>query len=175
MTNEEDDDMKKDVKDILEKQYREVTSLYDMAEELTATVESEFVKNPEAQFALVEPLVTQIADATDILGEAYIAALEYPARKRSLKGKVEAALRKIFMALEEYRTQVGLRSKKTLAALANIADPIVENIFRHAQEILIIFMSLMELSLDRIMHKYQVEEFKRANEKVVSIFLPARG
>ncbi len=156
-------------KDQLQKQYKDITSLYDMAEELASTVESDFTQDPESQLALVEPLLTQVADSADILAEEFIRVLENPARKKSAKTRVESALRKLYMALEEYRNRVGIRSKKTLAALANIADPIVDKIRKQAQKITIIFMQLIELSLERIMHKYEIEEFKRSNDKVVSM------
>jgi hypothetical protein len=175
VTNKESDaDMKKEIKDVLEKQYREITSMYDMAEELASTIESDFVQNPDAQLALVEPLITQIADSTDILAEEFINILEKPASKKSAKNKVEAALRKMFQALEEYRNRVGLRSKKVLSALANIADPIVDKIRKQAEKITIIFMTLIELSLERIMHKYEIEELKRSNAKVTGMLLQTR-
>src|SRR4029077_14800809 len=117
---------------------RQITALYDMAEGLTATVESEFIQDPEAQLVLVEPLIVQIADSTDILTEEFVALCENPSRKKSAKGRVEGALRKIFIALEEYRSRLGMKSKKTLAALANIADPIVEKIRKQAEKVVLI-------------------------------------
>ena len=153
----------------MEKQYRQITALYDVAEELASTVESEFVQAPEAQLELVEPLINQVADSADILSEEFIDLFENPSRKKSAKGRIESALRKLFMALEEYRNRVGLKSKKTLAALANIADPLVDKLRKQAEKITVIFMSLIELSLERIMHKYEIEEFKRNHQKTVSM------
>jgi len=158
-------------KDALEKQYRQITTLYDMAEELASTVESEFTKDPQTQLALVEPLINQVADSADTLTEEFINLFENPSHKKSAKTRIEAALRKIFMALDEYRNRIGLRGKKTLAALANIADPIIDKIRKQVEKITLIFMQLIELSLERIMHKYEIEEFKRANEKAVSTLL----
>src|SRR5665213_397269 len=112
-------------KDVLEKQYRQITALYDMAEELAATVESELVQDQETQFVLVEPLIVQIAESTDILTEEFIALHEDPSHKKTAKSRIEAALRKVFIALEDYRERLSARSKKTLGALSNIADPIV--------------------------------------------------
>jgi hypothetical protein len=155
-------------KEQLEKHYREIASLYDTAEELASTVESEFTKDPEAQLALVEPLIAQVADSADVLAEEFVNVLEKPALAKSAKGRVESALRKIFMALEEYRRKIGLRGTQLLGALSNIADPIVDKIRKQSEKIILIFMQLMEISLDRIMHKFQIEEFKRANDKAMS-------
>jgi hypothetical protein len=77
-------------------------------------------------------------------------------------------MRKIFLALDEYRKQMGLRSKRSLEVIANIADPIVEKIRRQTEKVILIFMSFMEISLDRIMHKFQIEEFRRTNDRVMS-------
>jgi hypothetical protein len=154
-------------KDALQKQYKDITTFYDLAEELAATVESEFIQDPDNQLALVEPVISQIADSTDVLAEEFIRVLENPGRKKSAKSRVESALRKIFMALEEYRNRLGLRSKRALAALANIADPVMDKIRKQAEKIIVIFMQLMDLSLERIMHKYEIEEFKRNNSQVV--------
>jgi hypothetical protein len=158
-------------KDALEKQYRDITSLYDMAEELADTVESEFVRNPDDQLALIEPLITQVADSADILSEEYVQLLEKPSRKKAAKGRIESALRKIFTAVEEYRERAGTQGKKTLAALANIADPIVDKIHKQVRKITIVFMHFVELSLERIMHKFEIEEFKRTNGKIMSQLL----
>lgn len=155
-------------KEELEKHYQEISSLYDMAEELASTIESEFTKDPDAQLVLLEPLIGQVADSTDALSEEFVNVLEKPARAQSAKGRVESALRKIFMALEEYRKQVGLRTRGTLEGLSNIADPIVEKIRKQAEKIILIFMQLMELSLDRIMHKFEIEEFRRANDRAIT-------
>ncbi len=166
MSNNQTEDVMK--KSTQEKYYREVTTLYDMAEELASTVESEFVKDPRAQIELVAPLIDSVADAADILTEEYISLLEHPSRKKSAQNRVESALRKIFMALEEYRKQVSAGGKKMLAALANIADPVAKKIRQQVEKIVVIFMQLVELSLERIMHKYEIEEFRRSHNKTAA-------
>ena len=60
----------------LEVKYNEVTSLYDYAEELVATVESQFVQDPNGQLDIVEPLINEIGDATDVLAEEFIRGRE---------------------------------------------------------------------------------------------------
>ena len=154
-------------KDELEKQYKDITSLYNMADDLTSTVEDKSIKNPDDQLSLIEPLINEIAESADILSEEYIAILEKPARKKISKGRIESALRKIFLALEEYRTRLSELTKTTVMALANIADPIVDKIRKQAEKITIIFMQMLEISLDKIMRKYELDEFKRANQVIV--------
>ncbi len=161
-------------KEELEQQYREIASLYDTAEELAGTVESEFAKNPEAQLKLVEPLIAQIADSADTLAEEFVTVLEKPAMAKSAKSRVESALRKIFMALNDYRSKMEARSEALAGVITNIADPIVDRIRKQAEKIVLIFMRLMELSLDRIMHKVEIEEFRRVNDRAMS-GMPAVG
>ncbi len=88
-------------KDALERQYQQITSLYDLAEELAATVESKFVQNQEEQIALVEPLITQVAETADVLSEEYVSLFEVPIRKKSAKNRVEGVLRKLYAAFED--------------------------------------------------------------------------
>ena len=161
-------------KQALEKHYREISSLYDMAEELAATVESEFTKNPEEQLALVEPLIAQVADSADALSEEFVNVLDKPSKVKSAKTRVETALRKLFMALEDYREKVGLglRGNGPVQAITNIADPIVGKIRKQSERVILIFMQIMEISLDRIMHKFELEEFKRNNDRAMSAMPP---
>jgi len=149
-----------------EKQYHDITALYDSAEELAATVEDKSLKNPDDQLDLVEPLIEAIVDSADLLCEEYIAILEKPSRKRTAKVRIENALRKIFAALEEYRAALSEAGSSTLAVLSNIADPVVAKIRIQVEKITIIFMQLLQISLDRVMQKRELDEFKAANKKM---------
>lgn len=144
-------------------QYEQITELYDLAEDLAATVENKQVKNPEAQLNLVEPLINDIADSADVLSEEYINILEHPSTKKAAKGRVEKAMRQIFMALENYRNRLKEASSTTLTKLANLADTTVEKIYKQTEKIMIIFMQLIDLSLERIMRKQELDEFRRNN------------
>ena len=155
-------------KEDLEKHYREIASLYDTAEELANTVESEFAQDPHEQLALVEPLISQVADCADVLSEEFVTVLEKPALAKTSKSRVEGALRKMFIALQEYRERLGLKTQSALEGIANIADPVVAKLRKQVDKIILIFMQLMEISLDRIMHKFEIEEFKRTNDRAMA-------
>ncbi len=160
--------------DELKGQYEDITVLYDMAGELATTVENKAVKNPEAQLALIEPLINDIADSTDVLTEEFIDILENPSHKKSAKGRIEKAMRKIFMALESYRERARETTNDTLAALANVADKTVEKIYRQTEKIMIIFMRLIDISLERIMRKHELDEFRRHNSQFLNM-IPQHG
>lgn len=160
------DYMKNDDVASQKKQYDSITMLYDIAEDLASTVENKMVRNPDEHFMLIEPLINDVADSADVLAEEYINVLEAPSLKKSAKLKVEKALRKIFMALENYRKRVEELGSETVAILSKTVDPVVEKIVKQTEKIMVIFMHLLEISLDRIMHKQQLEEFRRNNDRL---------
>lgn len=143
------------------KKYDTITALYDMIENLASTVESKFVKNQEEHFALIEPVINDVADSIDVLSEEYINVIENPKLKKAARLKVEKALRKIFMALENYRKQIAELGQDTLKVLTMMVNPIMEKIAKQTAMIVMIFMELMEISLDRIMQKHEMDEFRR--------------
>lgn len=153
----------------LEHNYNEITVLYDYAEELLETVESDFVADPTQQLELLEPLVNDIGDAVDMLTEEYINLAE--ARKHGIPGsarrnRVEGAIRKMYIAINQYREQAGAGTKKARQALANIADPIVNKIQRQVEKVVVVFLEFIQLSLDRIMNKVEYDLLKTREARV---------
>lgn len=158
-------------KDELEKEYHEITTLFDLSEELVATVESQFVANPEDQIAIVEPLIDSVGDAADILTEEFVNVLEKPIKSKNSKSRIESALRKIFMAMDDYRNRVKQKGTRLQNNLWNIADPIVEKLQKQIERVVVIFLNLLDLSLERIMHKHQIEDLKRHESQVADRLL----
>lgn len=151
----------------LELKYHDVTELYELADGLIGTVESEFISNPEEQMALVEPLVEAIGDAADILTEELLAvAGQSKAANKSHRNKIEGALRRIYVAVDAYKQRATMQASRQKQALINIADPIVEKIKRQVEIIVAIFIDFVDLTLDRIMQKAQIEELKKRQEKI---------
>lgn len=145
----------------LEGDYGEIVALFDLTEELVGTVDSKFVKDQEEQYQLVEPLIEHIGESVDVLTEEFIAIVETPEKaKKTAKNRVEGALRKIFAAMDNYRQRVQQKSR-SVAGMYNIADGIVDKIQRQLEKVVMVFLNLLNLSLDRIMHKSQIEELKR--------------
>ncbi len=155
--------------DELKQNYGEIMALYDITEELASTVESQFVAQPEAQLAVVEPIIAGISEAADVLTEEFIHALEIPSVQKKSRLRIETALRHIFMAIDDYRQRVQKSGKRAYNNFWNIADPIIEKLQKQIEKIVVIFLSLLELSLDRIMHKYQIEEMKREQNYAVRL------
>jgi hypothetical protein len=141
--------------------YNEIMALYDLTDELAATVESQFVTGPEAQLAIVEPLIAGVGEAVDVLTEEYINVLEKPSNKKTSRLRIEAAMRRIFTSIDEYRQRVQNKGKRLANGFWNVADPIVEKLQKQMERVVVIFLNLLEISLDRIMHSAQIEEMKR--------------
>lgn len=153
----------------LEDKYFEIEALYDLAEELVDTVESDFVADPAAQLNLVEPLANVVGEAADVLSDEFMAYAEASAQGKKHKGnknRVEGALRKVFSAIDNYKEAAAAQSEGAYNGLRNIADLIVKKVKRQMEAIVSLFIDFVDLSLDRIMHKTAIEELKQRQEKI---------
>ena len=151
----------------LELKYHDITELYDLAEELLETADSQFISDPEEQLALVEPLIETVGESADVLTEMFcdVAGKEKTANSHAKK-KVEGSLRKMYVAIDAYRKKAKKLAKKSSQTLINIADPIVAKIKRQVEVIVANFIDFIDISLDMIMQKTQIEELKRRQEKI---------
>ncbi len=152
-----------------ESRYHEITKLYDFSEELVATVESELVQDPDAQLDAVEPLISEIGDATDMLAEEFMYIAESKKNKtqsKASKKQIEAGLRKIFTAISDYNARVRDVSKKAHGSIMNIADPIVNKIQRQIEEIVVIFLEFIQISLQSIMNKAELDTLKARDSRI---------
>ena len=152
-----------------EERYLEITKLYDMAEELVNTIDSELVSNSDAQLEIIEPLINDIGDAADVLTQEFIFIAE--SKKHKTQGKaskvhVESALRKIFVAINDYNSRVKNVSKRAHGAIMNIADPIVQKIQRQIEQVVVIFLEFLQISLQSVMNKMELELLKARDARV---------
>ncbi|MCI5049955.1 MAG: hypothetical protein MRY32_06450 [Rickettsiales bacterium] len=151
----------------LEQSYYEITDLYDLADELIATVDPEIVDNPAEQLAIVQPLAEEVGDAADILAEEFIAIAENNGQGQAQnRTKIEGALRKIFSAIDAYNVRVNAEVHDAAQGIRNVADTIVKKLKRQIEVVVATLIDFVELSLDRIMQRSHVEEMKRHQEKI---------
>jgi hypothetical protein len=151
----------------LELKYHDITELYDLAEELVETVESEFIADPEAQFQLVEPLIEAVGDSADVLTDAFCeVANKEKSANVGQKTRIETALRKLYVAIDAYQKSAKRAARKTGQTLMNVADPIVEKIKRQVEVIVSTFIDYVDISFERIMQKAQLDELKKRQEKI---------
>ncbi len=152
---------------VWEQKYYDITELYALADELLATVEQS--ENPERQLELVEQLVETMGESTDILTDEYVALCEgNPSRKKSAKSRVEGALRKVYVAMSE--TAARARDMK------NAIHGIMKKIKRQLEQVIANFVEMVQLSLDRIMQKHDVEELKTRHANIsLMLYSAAKG
>jgi hypothetical protein len=149
----------------LEEKYEEIMRLYDLADELLTTVESRFVENQDQQLKLVEPLVEDIGSAADELTEEFINIAEGKI-KRSTRSRIETALRKVYMSLDEYARKLHGGVYRVSGKAGNIADAVIAKIKEEMDRIIIIFLDFIQISLDRVMHRNEIEELKRRHTDI---------
>ena len=149
--------------------YQDITALYAHADELIATVENEAVKTPHEQLNLVETLVNEVADATDILAEEFILVAESQkprAISKFSKKRIEGALRRVFVALADYQENTKQFMTKSGGKIANIADKIVEKIEQQVDKVVVVFLELINISLQNIMGKAEIDALRVRNARV---------
>lgn len=151
----------------LERRYHQITNLYQYAEALVDTVESKFTQGKMVQFELISPLVDQIGESTDILAEEFL----YLAQGNHIPGKshrkrVEAALRNIFLAIDNYKLQLQQAAHRMGRKVYNVADPVIERIKQHVTHIAMIFKDTLGLSLSVIMHKADLDQMRKQDAQV---------
>lgn len=153
----------------LELRYNEVTKLYDVAEEILATVESRLVTNPDEQLDIVEPLVNEIGDAVDVLAEEFMHIAESKKNKttnKASKVQIEGALRRIFVAISDYQARVTNVTKKAHGSIMNIADPLVTKLRRQVEQVVVVFLEFMQISLQSIMNKNDLDALKQRDSRI---------
>lgn len=148
--------------------YNDISVLCDSAEELLATVEHGSLKNNDVHLELIEPLVNEVIDSSDILGEEFILVAESKKNHgaKYSKKRIEAALRRIFMALNEYQRSAKLAIKTTPAAVMTLTNQIVQKIQNQIDKVLVIFLELANISLQSIMSKTELDALKARDARI---------
>lgn len=149
----------------LEERYNEIAALYDMSEELLATAESPLAQDQGAQLALVEPMIHEIGEAADVLAEEFTVLAEQKkqrAQRRANKAHIEGALRRVYSAVHEYHAKMRASGQK----MFNIADAIVQKIQRQVDKIVVIFLEFVQISLQSLMGKAELEALKARDVRI---------
>jgi len=155
--------------DDYKEKYRDITALYDHADELIATVEDITVKSKQKQLDLVELLVNEVADATDILTEEFILVAESKKPRgtsKFSKKRIEGALRRIFVAINGYNETSKHIFNDTSITIKNIASIIVEKIQHQLDKVVVIFLELINISIQSITGKAEMEALRVRNTRI---------
>lgn len=152
----------------LEAQYLSITKLYGLAEELIGTVEHKTVDDPDQHLDMIQPLVEQVTESTTQLTEEFIVIAENGQRPaRNSKSRIETALRRVYVAVDDYKKRVQTISKQAADKITKLTDPIVEKIKDTTEKVVTIFAKFVnDLSLNRIMHHTDIERFRKNQPKI---------
>lgn len=149
--------------------YSDIVALCDCAEELLATVENSTIPNPQTQLDMIEPLINEIADSSDVLAEEFLLVAESKKTRgpnKFSKKRIESALRRIFVTINEYQENVQALTKKTNATITNITKPIIKKIQQQLDQVVAIFFEFAQISLQNIMSKVELDALKIRNSNI---------
>lgn len=152
------------------KTYDDILKLYDYAEQLVATVEQ--VSDPQEQVALIQELVDTLEKYAPDLCEEFVNLADSDGKPTSVKmTRLETGFRQILIAIRNYRQKTGARSRLrlNLRFLRNIADGIVDNLRKHMQHVVAMFLEFLPLGLNRFMQPKEIEEMKKREPQVAQI------
>lgn len=98
--------------------YNEIMKFYDYAEELIDIVESKDIEDPAEQIDIVEPLVLEIEESTEVLAEEYRNFVRQGGNKQPnilSRKRIETAFRNLFLAVQKCKL---LSAQKLQGALS---------------------------------------------------------
>ena len=150
--------------------FRKIVGLYDVAEELLLTVENQTEVNPELQLEMVEQIVETIEESADILAGEYANLAEGTQGKKKINKKiVEGALRKIFLSVDDYKKKASTISESAARSIDRLVKPVLGRLRGAVEEVVSFFLEVVEISLEKIMHKTEVEEMRKRNQRIAQL------
>lgn len=139
-----------------EEKYYDIGELYALNDALLATVPD--AADPESQIELIGALVETIGESADILTEEYICLCAGRKNRNSSKARVEGALRKIYMGINQF--------SHAMRDARNAALAVVKKIKRQLEQVISNFMEFVVLSLDKVMQKHDIDELKQRHAHI---------
>lgn len=152
-------------------QYGAIVALFDHCDALADSLQNVHAAgdDPEAQLVILAPLMSDVSAEADLLTEEYINIAEAqnnPAKLTIAKTKVEASLRKIYLAIDQYR----LRVRQSARVAAHAADELVAKLQEQVEAVVLVFASIIDLTISRIMQSSQLESFKQRHKDAMLAF-----
>lgn len=149
--------------------YQDITALYDRSDELLATIEDTSLGNPEERLNILEPLINEIADSTDILAEEFILVAESKKPRASAKfskKRIENALRRVFSAMQDYQEKSRISLSKFGMHALSATDKIIEKIQQQLDKVVAVFLELINITLQSIIGKTEIDALRARNARV---------
>jgi hypothetical protein len=149
--------------------YNDITGLCDTAEELLSTVENPAVKDPQAHLDMIEPLINEIADASDVLAEEFLLVAESKKNRTASKfskKRIEAALRRITSTISEYQDNTTNIAKKSGNIAVALTTSIIKKIQLQLDKVIGIFLEFCQISLQSIMSKAELDALRSRDARI---------
>ncbi len=152
-------------------QYGAIVALFDHCDALADSLHEVDAagEDADAQLLILAPLMSDVSAEADVLTEEYINIAEAqnnPAKLKIAKTKVEASLRKVYLALDQYR----LRVRQSARVAAHAADALVAKLQEQVEEIVLVFASIIDLTINRLMQATQFDSFKLRHKEAMLAF-----
>lgn len=130
--------------------YDDILKFYDYAEELVSTVESKDTLDPSRQLDIVEPLVLDLVDCTEVIAEEYRGfALDERKPDMLVKKRIEDALRTIHLGMNSCNQEAeNLTAEPAAHIRSTSALPrILADLNKHVEKIFQVLCHQMNISL----------------------------
>lgn len=126
--------------------YNEIMKFYDLAEELVDTIEDKRNPNPTHQLEVVEPLIEEIEQSTDVIAEEYRKFVKKGAQKPNLlsKKRIETALRNMFLAVKKCQISASERVVGVKSALYTLTNALSSTLNKINKQINIVYTALKQ-------------------------------
>lgn len=149
--------------------YDSIAVLCDYAEDLLSTVENPIISDKNEHLELIEPLINEIADSSDILSEEFLLIAESKRSRstnRASKKRIESTLRRIFNAISEYHQNLKSLSHQTKNVTVKVTAPIIEKIQKQLDTVLAVFFEFIQISLQSIMNKAELDALRARDSRI---------
>ena len=101
--------------------------------------------------------------------EYAVFALPDVEKHRVKKSRVEAALRKMFAAIDDYQHRLATASEAVRATARDLVEPLVAKLRNAVEEIIVVFLRVVDITLEKIMHKNEAEEVRKRNQRIAAL------
>jgi hypothetical protein len=154
-----------------ELKYHAIVGLYDLAERMIDGVHYANPSDAEEYLNLVEPVIQEIEDSTDRLSDLYMEILQEEERREHTHNAIaiESGLRKILINLKEFQKKIAKVESSLRKVAENHLVPIISEIQERVENIVAIFIELVNISLTRIFSKYELETAKQRNTNIAML------
>lgn len=150
--------------------YRTILSLYDVAQELVNTVEHPEAADLDTHLDMIEPVVECVEESAEVLTTEYAHLTEGTKGAKKIKRKnVESALRKFFAVLDEFKHKSADLKGPSFISITKIVAPVIEKLRAAGEQVVAIFMQVVDVALDQILHKSEIEAVKRRNQVIAAM------